>query len=122
MSEHEDVFKAFDEQVPIAPQIRIYLLSEERLPVADLSAVLVDYDAVQPRSSNETAFIRKVTIESEEQFRVECQRVSAIMAPLLGANSFVSGVYDNARGSTQFRMELRKTGESQKFTETDSGQ
>jgi hypothetical protein len=83
--------------------------------------VLPEYDVVLPRSSNEIAFMRKVAFESEELFRLECARAAAIMAPLLGADCYISCLYDNARGYTQFGTELRKTGESPEFIETNPG-
>ena len=40
-------------------------------------------------------------------------------APLLVSDSYLGCVYDDGGGESQFRMELWKTGESQKFIETD---
>jgi hypothetical protein len=119
MSEYEDVFKAIEEHGPIDPQLRIYLLSQKRLPFADLSMVLPEYDVVLPRSSNEIAFMRKSGFESEELFRLECVRAAAIMASLLGADSYISCLSDNARGYTQFGTQLQKIGESSEFIETN---
>ncbi len=121
MSDNEDVFRAIEEQGTRAPQFRIYLLSEERPPIAGLSGALPDYEIVLPRSKNEIAFIRKMAIESKEEFRLECERVAAIMAPLLVPDSYLGCVYDDARGKTRFQMELRKTDESPRFIETDPG-
>ncbi len=121
MSDNEDVFKAIEEQGTRAPQFRIYLLSEGRPPIAGLSGALPDYEIVLPRSKNEIAFIRKMAIESREEFRRECERVAAIMAPLLVPDSCLGCVYDDARGKTRFQMELRKTDESPRFVETDPG-
>jgi hypothetical protein len=118
-ADNEDVINALNEQGPYAHQLRIYLLIEEPPPVAALSGALRDYEVVLPRSSNEIAFIRKMTVESKEQFRVECERVAAIMAPLLAAESYLHCLYDDAGVKTQFQMELRKPAESETFIEPD---
>ena len=121
MSDYDDVFKAIDElaQAPHSPQIRIYLLSVERLPVARFSDALPDYEIVLPRSNNEVAFIRKIGIGSEEEFRVEYERAAAILAPLLVAGSYLGCLYDDPVGRTRFQIELRKTAASHKFIERD---
>lgn len=83
MSDHEDVLKAIAEDLQAShhPQVRIYLLREERPSVAHLSGVLPDYEIVLPHSSNEVAFIRQIAVGSEEQFRLECDRVARRLAP-----------------------------------------
>jgi hypothetical protein len=119
MPDYEEFFKAFEEQEQCAPQIRIYLMSDQRPPTATLFAALADYEVVLPRSKNEIALIRKMSIEWEEQFRMECERVAAIMAPLLVPDSYLGCMYDDAGGTTRFQMELRKPDESPNFIETD---
>ena len=115
----EDVLKAVQERGPSAPQVRIYLLSEGDPPTARLSAALADYEIVVPHSRTEAAFLRKMAVESEEQFRREGERVAAIIAPLLVADSYVCCVYDNHEGYTQFRMDMQKTAGTPKFIEVD---
>lgn len=120
MSDYEEVFKSLEEPERCAPQIRIYLMRDERPPIATLAAALPDYEVVLTRSKNEIALIRKVTIQLEEQFRVECKRVAAIVAPvLLVPDSYLGCIYDDAGDITQFQMHLRKPGESPNFMETD---
>jgi hypothetical protein len=106
---------------PSAPQVRIYLLSETDLPIASLSVALPDYQIIQPRSKNEAAFIRKVTLESEQECSGEVERVARILAPLLLTNSYLSCVYDDSAGRTNFLMEMQKIGGMSKFIETDTG-
>jgi hypothetical protein len=119
MSDAEDVFKAIEEWRPCAPQIRIYLLSEVGPPITSLSAALPDYETILPHSKTEVAFIRKMAVESEQEYKGEVERVAAIMAPLLVADSYLSCVYDDSEGRTQFLMEMRKTGGMPKFIEMD---
>jgi hypothetical protein len=122
MPDYADVIEALNELGPCASQLRIYLISlltEERPPVAALSGALPDYEVVLPRSKNEIAFIRKMTIESKGQFTIESERVSVIMAPLLVPDSYLRCLYDDAGGKTQFQMELRKTAGSRTFIEAD---
>jgi hypothetical protein len=119
MPEYDDVFTAFEEHGTFAPQIRIYLLSEEHPPVTRLSAALPDYDVVLPHSTSEIALIRKIAIESEQHFRAECNRVAAVLAALLIPESHLSCVYDDAGASTRFLMELRKDCGGRAFIEID---
>lgn len=97
------------------PQVRIYLLCENRPPVAGLSRALPEYDAIVARAEGEVAFVRKIPMESEEQFRVECQRAANILALQVRADGYLSCVYDDDRGRTRFLIEFRKTGSSQDF-------
>ena len=115
MADWKDVFEAIEERGPNAPQVRIYLLTAGIPPVARLTAALTDYEAVVPKSKTEIAFIRKMAIESEQQFGLEVERVAAIAGPLLLAESYLSCVYDNSEGRTQFRVEMRKARETSKF-------
>ena len=119
MSDYEEVFKSLEKQEQYAPQIRIYLISDHRPPVATLFAALPDYEVVLPRSKNEIALIRKAAIELEEQFREECARVAAIVAPLLAPECYVRCLYDDAGGTTRFQIHLRKPDASLNFIETD---
>ena len=77
--------------------------------------MLTDYAAIVARSQSEVAFIRKVSMESEEQFRAECERVAGILAPQVPADSYLSCVYDDVQGRTRFLTEFRKTGDSAVF-------
>lgn len=119
----EDIFQVLPARVPeaCAPQVRIYLLNDGRPPVADLFAALGEYELVLARSRDELVLIRKITMESKERFRLECERVAAILAPLLAGDCCLDCAYDNAAGKTQFHLELRKTGESPAFFEVDPG-
>src|SRR6476469_3082254 len=102
MSDYEEVFKSLEEPEQFAPQLRIYLMRDERPPIATLAAALPDYEVVLTRSKNEIALMRKVAIEVEEQFRVECKRVAAIVAPVLVPDSYLCCMYDDASGTTRF--------------------
>ena len=119
MSDLDDILSSVNERGPCAPQVRIYLLSEGRPPLASLSAALPDYEIVVPHSSNEIAFIRKLAVESEGQFRSEAGRVAALVAPLVVGDAHLSCVYDNSEGCTQFGMDMRKTGGMPQFDEMD---
>jgi len=119
MSDLDDIFRVMEERQPGAPQVRIYLVTIGSPPVASLSAALPDYEAVVPRSRTEIAFIRKMAVESEEQLRLKVQRVATIVAPLMVADSRLSGVYDNSKGRTQFLVELRKIGANPQFIEIE---
>ena len=112
----EDLQRVRGRQGPHIPQVRVYLLTETRPSAEDLSAALPDYELFLPRSSGEAAFIRKVAMDSEAQFRTECQRVAKLLARQVAAGSYLSCVYDDNRGRTTFNLELRKTGDSQEFT------
>ena len=81
-----------------APQIRIYLLSEAALPGASLSAAIAEYETVVPRSKAEAAFIRKMAVQSEEEFRREVARLAA-------------------RGRAQFEIGMQRTGRAPTFVE-----
>jgi hypothetical protein len=105
---------------PHTPQVRLYLLSESRPPEADLARALADYEIFVPRSPDEIAFIRKIPMESEEQFRAECARVAKILAGLVAADSYIGCSYDDVRGRTTFQFELQKTGDSQEFAESQT--
>jgi hypothetical protein len=103
---------------PQPPQMRLYLLSESRPPVADLARALAGYEIFVPRSPDEIAFIRRVPMESEEQFRAECARVAKILTGLVAADSYIGCSYDDRHGRTAFQFELQKTGDSQEFAES----
>jgi hypothetical protein len=103
---------------PHTPQVRLYLLSESRPPVADLARALAGYEIFVPRSPDEIAFIRKIHMESEEQFKAECARVAKILAGLVAADSVIGCSYDDRHGRTAFQFELQKTADSQEFAES----
>jgi hypothetical protein len=86
--------------------------------VADLARALAGYEIFVPRSPDEIAFIRKVPMESEEQFRAECARVAKILAGLVAADSYIGCSYDDRHGRTTFQFELQKTGDSPEFAES----
>jgi hypothetical protein len=123
VSDHQDVSKAIDDdiQAPHHPQVRIFLLTAERPAVSRLSGALPDYQIVMPRSNDDVAFIRQVTIESKERFRLECDRVAASIAALVIGDSSLGCLCDDAAGRTLFYIELRKTSTNEKFIETDAG-
>ena len=105
---------------PHTPQVRLYLLSDSRPPAADLARALADYEIFVPRSPDEIAFIRKIPMESETQFRAECARVANILARLVAADSYIGCSYDDVHGRTTFQLELQKTGDSQEFAESQT--
>ena len=105
---------------PHVPQIRIYLLSAERPPVTDLFRALVEYDPVPARSEGEVVFIRRIAVDGEEQYRLECERVAKILAPKTPADSSLSCVYDDAQGKSRFQLEFQKTGGSQDFVRIEA--
>jgi len=117
VSDMEDVFKGHDELArgPHPSQVRIYLLGKASLSAIDLSPALPDYELVFPRSSDEVALIRRISVESEGQFRLECERVAKILAPRIAGDSYLSCVYDDVQGRTRFRMDLQKTGGQEAF-------
>jgi hypothetical protein len=121
MSELDEVLRNLDEveQKPHDALVRLYLVSNPRPPVADLGHLLAEYEVFVPRSQDDLAFIRKVALESEEQFRAECQRVAGILAPLVPKGSHLGCRYDDVKGKTSFQFELQKTGESREFLVTD---
>jgi hypothetical protein len=104
------------EREKCAPQVRIYVLSERDLPMASLSAI-ADYEIVVPRSKREAALIRKMAVESEQEFKREVGRVAAIVASLLVADSYLGCLYDNDRGCTEFQLEMHRTGGAPAFVE-----
>ena len=120
MSEPEDVFKFLEERIPCVPQLRIYLLSDAVLPIASLFSSLSDHELFLPHSKNEVALIRKMAVESEQDFRREVERVTQILAPLLIADSILTCMYDDGDGRTQFFMQMRKTGGMPDFIEMDT--
>jgi len=103
---------------PHTPQVRLYLLSESRPPVADLARALAGYEIFVPRSPDEIAFIRKIHMESEEQFNAECARGAKSLAGLVAADSVIGCSYDDRHGRTAFQFELQKTADSQEFAES----
>jgi len=102
-------------QAPHIAQVRVYLLTPARPPAEALSAALPDYRLFLPHSAQEAAFIRQVSMQSEAQFRSECERVAKVLAPGLPAESYLSCAYDDDRGRTSFNVELEKTGDSREF-------
>lgn len=102
------------------PQVRIYLFTEGRPPITALFPALPDYEMVLARSRDELVFLRKMSMESEAQFRRECRRVAEIVAPLVVPDCHLHCAYDNAAGRTGFAVELQKTGASAAFVETDA--
>ena len=121
MSDAEEVFRDMDERRPCTPQVRIYLLSEVGPPIGSLSAALPDYEVVPARSQTEVALVRKMAVESEQEYKREVERVAEIVGPLLTADAYLSCVYDDSEGRTQFLREMRKTGGMPKFTDMATG-
>ena len=74
----------------------------------------------RPRGSigpYDAAFVRKILIESEEQFKAECRRIGAVMAPMLVAPSSITCLNDGV-GSTRFGLDFEKTNENPRLVET----
>lgn len=117
MHRDDDAFGALAEAERQPPQVRIYLLGAAPPPVAALRDALSDYRMIVPRSPQDIAFVRRLELESELRFRLECDRVAALLAPLVGGGVCLSCVYDNAAGRTEFQVELQKGGGSAQFTE-----
>jgi hypothetical protein len=123
VSDYPDVSKAIDDDIRARhhPQVRIFLLTAERPPVSRLSDALQDYQIVMPRSNDDVALIRQMTIGSKEEFRQECDRVAASITALVIGDSYLGCLYDDAEGKTRFNIELRKTSTNEQFIETDAG-
>jgi hypothetical protein len=102
------------------PQIRIYLGTAQRPSMSGIAAALVEYEVIlrlRPVAPYEAVLIRKIVIESEEEFKVECRRVGAILAPMLVAHSSVACLYDDAAGRTTFWSDFEKNGENPELVE-----
>ena len=115
MSDFDEVSADLQKPRPVqhTAQVRVYLLTENRPAGEVLSAALPDYKLYLPRSPQEAAFIRKVAMKSEAEFRAECERVAKIIAPHVPAQSSLSCVYDDDKGRTTFNVEMEKTGDTE---------
>ncbi len=114
--EFSEVLDALANPGPFAPQIRAYLVSNKLPPEAELRSLVPQYEIVVPNSTGEAAFIRQITLESEDQFRGECSRIGAILAPRLPGHSALDCFYDDEKGQTRFHIEFRKSALEADFT------
>jgi hypothetical protein len=120
VSEFDDIFGEFAhlDEGPHIPKIRVYLESESRPSAATLSGQLPQYQWIASHSHRDIVLIRKITFESAEQFRLECDRVARTLAPHVPPHSALTCMYDDDQGTTRFQIDLRKPGDGQEFIVT----
>ena len=101
------------------PQVRVYVVSEEELPLDKLADLFPEYKAILPHSKNEIALTCNRTIQSRDEFRAEYERVAGVLAPVLDTETHLGCLYDDEEGRTKFQVELYNTPDTHSFHETD---